>query len=799
MKNKVWIFALILCCMSIHVSAQVKPVVKEEKTIKLFFEKTYLHIDRTYYSSGEDIWFSAYLVNGKSTGLTNTSNNLYVELLNPNGKLVERKLIRLDGGLGKGDFKLKDTLETGWYNISAYTNWMHNFGDNFVFKTKIHVTNVVADKDLKSAKVGAKKVERVNSSSPKKTITFFPEGGSLIEGLTSLVAFKTNDELGNGLKTSGSIVSSKGDTISTFESTAIGMGSFTFTPAANEDYKVVGFYGSEKFSSALPKALKSGLSMHITTDSLNIKASITANEVAFNNFKGKPISMVIKHAGDVVYSGTITLTKTTSSVSIPTKDLPAGVAVFTLIDHLGRPNCERLIYIQSANKVNFSVHSTKSTYKNREKVTLNVKATDVFGKPIKTYLSLAAVDGLLPSDSSNIVNYLMLQSELKGDIKNAAQYFNSDNTGRFKQLDLLLLTQGWREYLWRKLADSAIRISYMPEPGISIKGSVTEKLSNKPMPNMNITLFGSEFTESKLYFTKTDAGGNYYLDGLKWNGNKAIKLISKNNKNENKGWIKIDSIFNPIPFSVKKFAPIELPVAIKEEIVKRSTYNRRFKIGDSIMLDEVTITGNKYEKVSLFEETLNTFGYPDQVFNITAADYEYKGLVHFLSIKANAANDGTDSAGNEVVTFGTAGRPRVIVNDQQDLQDRIDYFTLTMDQINKIRIRHLIDGGGKDVFVLYLYVKDTALQGPNLYLLNLNLNGYYTARKFYSPNYTSNPLTFRDLRTTIFWEPALQTNDKGEASVSFYTGDNKGNVNIQTNGISASGTAFSSHTTFKVQ
>lgn len=788
----------VLCAISGQVLAQQKTVVKDEKSLKLFFEKTYLHIDRNYYSSGDNIWFSAYLVNGKSTGLTNTSNNLYVELINPNAELLERKLIRLDGGLGKGDFKLKDTLATGWYNIRAYTNWMHNFGDNFVFEKKIHITNVVADKDLKPSAIVAKKSEKISILTPKKSITFFPEGGSLIEGLTSLVAFKTNDEFGNGLKTSGSIISSKGDTISTFQSTAAGVGSFTFTPFANEEYKVVGLYDSEKFSSALPKALKSGLSIHLTTDSINIKATITANELAFNELNGKPVSIVIKHAGDVIYSGTITLSKATSSVTIPTKDLPAGVAVFTLLDHLGKPNCERLIYIQSANKINLVVSSDKTVYKNREKVTLNVKATNALGQPIKTNLSLAAVDGLLPIDSTNIVSYLMLQSEVKGEIKNPAQYFDSNNAGRLKQLDLLLLTQGWREYLWRKLADTSIRISYMPEPGITIRGTVREKISKKPMPNMNITLFGSEFTGTKLYFTKTDENGNYYLDGLKWNGNKALKIISKNNKNEDKGWLQIDSIFRPIPIKLPRYFTPLAPTSISEEIVKRATYNRKFKLGDSIMLDEVTISTKK-QSVSLFEETLTTFGYPDQVLNVTAADYDYKGLVHFLATKAKGAIASEDSLGNNTITFGRSGSPRVVVNGVQDLQNRLDYFELTMDQVNKVVIKHLIDGAGTDVFVLYLDLKDTALNGNNLHLLNINLNGYYSARTFYSPNYTSNPLTFKDFRTTVFWEPLLKTNDKGEASLSFYNGDNKGNVIITTNGISEQGTAVTHQTSYKVQ
>ncbi|TKC10470.1 hypothetical protein FA048_09805 [Pedobacter polaris] len=797
-----------LCLISGHILAQKKAVVNQDpKTFKLFFEKAYLQIDRTYYSSGEDIWFAAYLVNGKSASLTSTSNNLYVELINSKSEVVDRKLIRIDKGLGKGDFKLKDTLQAGWYNIMAYTNWMRNFGDDFVFQKKVYINN--------AAKNNVQKPIAINS---KKSITFFPEGGSLVEGLTSLVAFKTTDEYGNGLKTSGSIISSKGDTITTFQSTAIGMGSFAFTPAINEQYKIEGSYNNEKFASALPTVLKKGLSLHVTTDSTNIKASISANEVLFNELKGKPISIVIKHAGDNIYTGSITLSKATFSITIPTKDLPAGVAVFTVLDHLGRPNCERLIYIQSANKIKLTVNPNKPTYGSREQVTLNVRATNTLGQPAKTSLSLAVVDGLIPADANNIVSYLMLQSEVKGEIKDADQYFDVKNAGRFKQLDLLLLTQGWREYIWRKLGDSALKVSHLPEPGITIKGLVREKLKDKPLPDMNITLFGSNFIGSKIFTTKTDAAGHYFLDGLKWYGNQAVKISSQDNKGKKGGWLQIDTSFLTLPITIQKINPLTVPNHVDDELGKRMTYNRTYKIGDSILLKEVNIIGEKSATVQLFDQTLTTFGYPDQVFNITAADYSYRGLEHFLLTKVEGTQsvdelgsaENLDSNSNEGVVFlvnGKKVRPRIIVNNKEDIQGRLDYYSLTMDQINKIVVKHLIgnsspsDGAPQatDVYVISLDLKDSALRGPNLHLLNLNLNGYYAARSFYSPNYTSNSTNNKDLRTTIFWAPLLKTNDKGEVSVSFFNADNKGEVVIKADGITDNGIAVSSKTTYKIQ
>ena len=787
-----------LCCL-----AQQKnvPVPSDQKSVKLFFEKSYLQLDRSYYSTGEDVWFSAYLVNGKSSSLTATSNSLYVELLSPKSEILDRKIIRLDAGLGKGDFKLKDSIPSGWYAIRAYTNWMQNFGDDFVFQKRIHISNNIIENASYFTRNPGNKSDAANL---KKSIAFFPEGGSLVEGLTSIVAFKTNDDAGNGIKASGSVISSKGDTVTTFQSTEAGMGIFAFAPKASEKYRVEGFYGKEKFSSEMPEILKKGLSLHVTTDSLNIKATISANESMFSELKDKSISLVIKHAGDLIYSGSIKLSKATSSVSISKKGFPNGISIITLLDDANRPNCERLVYIQNENKVNLSIIPGKNSYKLREKVVLQLKATDFLGQPAKTSFSLAAVDGLVPDDGNDIVSYFMLQSEVKGEIKNAAQYFDVKNPSRLKQLDLLLLTQGWRDYIWRKLADSAIKISYLPEPGITIKGLVREKLANKALPNMNITLFGSNFKGNKLYTTKTDQDGHYFLDGLNWNGNQAIKISSKDDKGKKGGWLQIDTLIKPLNLSPLKIIDAGIPNTLNAEIGKRMDYNRKYKFGDSISLNDIEIKANASKRLTLFNESLSTFGYPDQVFNITAADYSYKGLEHFLLTKANGAQtiDDLDSTGGEGVAFLSNGkkvRPRILINNREDLFERLDYYSLTMDQINQVTVRHLVNNEAKDVYVISLNLKDEALRGSNLDLLNINLNGYYTARTFYSPNYASPASQNKDLRTTIFWSPSIKTNEKGEATIIYFNGDNKADILIKADGITDKGIAVSAKATYKVQ
>ncbi|WP_075350012.1 TonB-dependent receptor plug domain-containing protein [Algoriphagus marinus] len=104
-------------------------------------EKAYLHLDKTTYTLGEDLWFSAYLTAGSSQIPSPLSATLYVDLFDGDGLLLEQKTIRLEKGRGKGDFALPAFGKPGIYQLKAYTSWMRNFGDEYFFNSQINVVD----------------------------------------------------------------------------------------------------------------------------------------------------------------------------------------------------------------------------------------------------------------------------------------------------------------------------------------------------------------------------------------------------------------------------------------------------------------------------------------------------------------------------------------------------------------------------------------------------------------------------------------------------------------------------------
>ena len=103
-----------------------------------------MHIDNTGYFLGDTLWYKAYVMRSDNFKPTNISRILYVELLTSDGYLVERQQLALDeNSTAYGQFVIRDSLYSGYYELRAYTKWMLNFNvteKNTIFSTIIIFT-----------------------------------------------------------------------------------------------------------------------------------------------------------------------------------------------------------------------------------------------------------------------------------------------------------------------------------------------------------------------------------------------------------------------------------------------------------------------------------------------------------------------------------------------------------------------------------------------------------------------------------------------------------------------------------
>jgi hypothetical protein len=188
-KQVSWIFSGVLVFFLISFSSENDPLEKiitafEQYVSVLPQEKIYLHQDRTYYASGETIWFKAYLTAGPYHEPSSLSRTIYVELINTKNEVIQEHTLFTPDGFASGQLQLPDSLPSGQYLLRAYTNWMRNSGEEYFFHRPITIWNEAPPI-----------LDQV--SQDDLDIQFFPEGGHLVQGILSKVAFKVLG--GNGL------------------------------------------------------------------------------------------------------------------------------------------------------------------------------------------------------------------------------------------------------------------------------------------------------------------------------------------------------------------------------------------------------------------------------------------------------------------------------------------------------------------------------------------------------------------------------------------------------------------------
>ncbi|WP_338766133.1 MG2 domain-containing protein [Bernardetia sp. ABR2-2B] len=345
-------------------------------------------------------------------------------------------------------------------------------------------------------------------------LQFFPEGGDILANTESNVAFWCKDEFGKPADVQGIIINSKGKEVGNFSSFHKGMGNFEFEAKEDETYtaKITSPKGVET-TYKLPETVEVGYGLKLnfpvsksdkekTYDTSNLKFSIYSPVI-------EEVFLVGKLRGEIIFSKKLSVKKGENTINIPTDEMPIGVANFTLFDSKKIERAERLVFLNTDKQLNISVKSNKDKYQPREKVTLDIKVTDHRGIPMPANLSLSVVDDKLLSfaddKSSHILSHLLLEADLKGEVKEPRFYFDDKEEKSAQARDLLMLTHGWRKFTWEQIQKSSITLKYNAEKAI-IAGYVKTE-NGKSAKNVKVEIQGKDIstkTDNKGYFEFTN-------------------------------------------------------------------------------------------------------------------------------------------------------------------------------------------------------------------------------------------------------------------------------------------------------
>ncbi|GGF21270.1 hypothetical protein [Flavobacterium limi] len=766
---------------------------QDNKTIPEI-EKIYLHTDNSRYFIGDDLYYKAYTVRAYNNLLFDNSNILYVELISSDAKIIARNKTNLEMGLGNGDFHLSDSLgvKPGVYQLRAYTNWNRNFGEDLVFKKNIEIIDVFeahSKPNKTQNSISDVKITEISKQNNFK-VDFFPEGGSLLQNVASVVGFKAVDAKGNPINVTGEIFDSNNELVTSFSSTHDGMGKFQIIPIAGKNY-----YAKTKFPdrpelrTELPQVTKSGYLLSYRVLRGKSIISIITNEETLLQSPNTVLAVVCKAKGITYFESPQTVIQTVVSFELPKDITPEGISHITLYDSNSKPLSERLIYIEKDQDLDVQLLTDKTSYQPNEEAAINVISKSKAGvaKSASFSLSVTDMNGVTEEKDfgTNISSYFLMESDIRGKVHNPGYYFDAANLKRLDHLENLLLTQGWRDFVWKTTPKSTDNIKYTAEKGFTITGRVKQLFGSKAKVNQRIGMVLMNKKHMNNFKTFTDSTGSFKFENIMFSGKTKMSLNSRNEKGKYTGEIIVDS-FERSPMTVDfKNEPInwdEPTKLIAENVFKKYT---AFGVKPENILDEVSITGKKKSR------SISYFGIPDASYTVDKDISLFTNIYELIQQKIS----GVVSFDDTVRFTRYEAPPLFIINGMTAFKEEVDAIYLAdIEKIDAIKGSQakLYFGDESSNGIIAIYTKPSSgnrLKNEYSHSIQQEVDGFYMARVFYSPDLEkiSSEDTKSAVRNTLYWNPYVHPDKAGNANVNYYNTKVETKIKVALEGITGSG------------
>ena len=754
-------------------------------------EKIYLQLDKSFYNAGETLWFKAYILNGNIP--SQISKTMYAELVNEQGTALQRKTMPVLQAGAASHFELPDSNQGSKLFIRAYTSWMLNFDSTLLYVKPVNIIN---------AAIASKKINTI----PVYTLSFFPEGGDLTQNIESRVAFKTNDQEGKPFAVAGTISNLQGKTLGSFSSTHNGMGYFNLKAAAEEKY--IALWKDPRgveHKTTLPDAKKNAAVLSVKQVSGSLSFTLIRPENATDDFR--EFAVVAQMHQQTVYAARINLqVKSRVTAPIPTDSLPDGIIQITVFNKMQVPVAERIAFVNNSNYSFITdLHIIEKNIKPRAK---NVLQIDVGGS-LKSNLSVSVTDaGLDANEGSreNIFSQLLLTSDLKGTVYNPAYYFLSDEDSVKQQLDLVMMTNGWRRFNWQKiLASQWPIIRFQPDNYLSVQGNIFG-LTAMQLYDQSLTgILQSSENSGKSILTipvnkdgSFNQGGLFFFDTVKLfyqlNNDKNKTLTNRASFSFNNGLIKSPAVY-PQLLAGLYFLPHPPQDILLKSIQQYNLYEAQVKQQKIKVLETVTVTGklispqDKLDK----EYASGLFSSGNSKIFVTEDDPFAQSAISVLDYLKGKV------AGLQITTDGPSGGSISRRGSTTDVflnEINADIGLLQSTSMKDVAMIKVFDppffgaaGGGAGGAVA-VYTKKGHSSNASVKGLNATtLYGYSSIKEFYVPDYSNNnDAKTNDYRSTLYWNPYLLMDAKFKRiTIPFFNNDNAKKIRVVIEGLNEEG------------
>ncbi len=748
-------------------------------------EKIFVHTDRSFYVAGETIWFAIYNQDASMHKPIDISKVAYVEILDEHNVPITQAKIELVNGRGNGSIPLSLSIPSGNYLFRAYTQWMKNFDPDYYYQKPIAIVNT-----LRTTKNDMPSTPVISTLD----VQFFPEGGSLIEGIESRVAFKVIDAEGKSMEFKGVLINQANDTVAHLHPLKFGMGSFRFTPQSKQTYQaVIREANGTVTKHSFLKAADKGYALSLVRDNNFLRLDINAKvDNAYAVF------LLVHTRNRIVFSGKQKLLEGKATYTIDIAKLGEGISSFTLFDDANRPVCERLFFKSVSQKLLIDVTPNQGAYPVKSKVTFSMitQTTNQSFVPASLSVSIIRADSLEVVTQNHILPYLFLSSDLKGHIESPEYYFQLDNPEVTEAADNLMLTQGWRRFKWDEILskkDSAF--DYLPEfRGHLIKGRVIEGATRNAAKGVSI-LLSSPSAEGRFYSGVSNEKGQVFFELKNFYGTHPL-IGQAGRPNDSVYYFEVID-----PFS-SQFSKIHLPTFSLEKEWKNTLTKR------SIHMQVQTVFQKDLQNAAKNPQTDATFyGKPDEHYLLS----DYTRFTSMEDVMREYVKGVWVRKQNDKFYFllPHSFEKRVMKEPLATVDGLPTSDFNSIMNLDPLKIKQV------DVFSKKVYLGSLTYEGliaitsykGDLAGLSLDAkqntqlyDGLQEKREFYSPRYepSSSRNRIPDFRELLYSNSSVTTDAIGKTQLEFYTSELEGTYYIITQGITDQGIAGSSITKFTV-
>ncbi|WP_447642454.1 MULTISPECIES: hypothetical protein [Chitinophagaceae] len=762
-------------------------------------ERLYFQLDKPAYTPGDTIWFKGYILAGINP--SNISKNLYVDFSDVKGNVLAHQVYPIIVGGSGGQFTVPDSIAGNAVHMRGYTVWMKNFDTSYFFNKDIRIVKRATKNTVKSV------------PTIKPVINFFPEGGNLIAGINTSVAFKANDQYGVPLKVTGTIFDSKNQKITEFKSVHDGMGQFNLFPNENETYTAKCKVGDAEITQTLPKVQSSGVTLQLKAIG-NDKEAFQISRTANVPEEQKQLHILATIQQQPVYLANISLQeKQVLGGSIDFTNFPASIMQVTVFDKNWQPLSERICFVPNMKDAvlepEFGFLKLGLGKRANNELVLRMPQGNV------SNMSVAVTDASLGKDSSdNILTHFLITGDLHGMVYHPEYYFSDTTKEVRNNLDLVMLTHGWRRYDWDKITKAQYPTIQFPADTsyITLSGKIfgatpdqlrtagdllilskpTAKGDNAGMQTYMLPIKpDGTFNDPKALFF--DSMSVSYQFAQKRNLSDRVSIRFMNNRLVSP--LKI----NPDPLSLEYLkvsdttgnALLNFLMAEEErlEALKKTT-NLEAVAVKTRAKSPLQVMDEKYTSGMFSGGSGTSF---DLVNDMTAASS--MNILQYLQGRVAGLQINNPMSPSPSLQW-RGGTPQVYLNEMPvDIQTIINMPVTDMAYVKTMPPPFMGGFGGGSGGAIAIYTKKGDERSANDVNTSKSLPhqliaGYSPMKQFYVPNYDriDENQDKPDLRSTLYWVPTILTDaNNREFHLSFFNNDITKSFRVILEGVDADG------------